>query len=177
MARRALVARPGVLADGALLPHDLDAIDASRLLEALAAGEPLDGDALQELCAGGPPAVVETSLGGDAGGRACSVATAVRTGELLGRELDAAAYEVVALHCVEEDAAGRSLQRRQLLQALRRAAGLSRRGVSHIEALARSAKDLEREFEETAVPDRGSLEYRLFLCRCAACWLQRVCRA
>ena len=49
MAARALLGRPGVLAEGALLPQDLSALDTERLLEALAAGEPLDSEQLKAM--------------------------------------------------------------------------------------------------------------------------------
>lgn len=164
---RALLARPGVLVKGTVLPQDLDGINTERLLEVLAAGGPLDSELVQELCVG--PQAANTELGDDEG-RLSSVAAAVQTGKLPGHELDLVAYEVAALHFVEEDATEVSEQRHQLLQALRQAAGLSRREVSHIQALVRSARELEREFEEGEIPDRSSLEYRLFLCRCAACF-------
>ena len=95
-----------------------------------------------------------------------SVAAAVLAGELPDHELDVAAYEIAVLHSVAEDE--HSAHRQYLLQSLRRALGLSRRDVSQIEALARSAKELELDFERRDVPDSSSLEYRLFLCRCAA---------
>ena len=128
---------------------------------------------LAELCDGGeargaavPAAVPVASSARDVGVH--SVAAAVLAGELPDHQLDVAAYEIAVLHSVADDAAKPSAHRQYLLQSLRRAVGLSRRDVSQIEALARSAKELELDFERRDVPDSSSLEYRLFLCRCAA---------
>lgn len=175
---RFIVSRPGALAEGVALPGSLDSLDTGRLLEALASGEPLEADALDALLDGPPSAAAAAvPVGGAAGGGEPgveSVAAAVEAGGLPGHDLDAAAYEAAVLHYGAADAEQHPAERQYLCQSIRHAAGLSRREVAHSEALARGAAQLERDFDDDDVPARGSLEYRLFLCRCAAALL--ACR-
>eukprot|EP01044_Picomonas_judraskeda_P022857 COSAG03_NODE_5830_length_1166_cov_2.601687_1_plen_194_part_01 len=135
---RHLLSAPGVLAEGVPpLPSVLEALDAVKLVTRLSEGAgPLGAAELEELCV--------RSRGVE------SVAAVVRAGELPGHELDLSAYELSVLHCVSVEAPETETQRERdrelsahrqyVLQSLRRAAGISRREVSHIEVLVRSAQ-------------------------------------
>lgn len=189
---RYLLSRPGVLAEGMELPGDVDALDGARLVERLEQIDQLGPLQLEDLewmrvgaddlgrmagvdrtCEwGAVRSVLEaTSLRKETGVQ--SVAAAVEARELPGHELDLVAYETAVLHGMSVGAPSHLYGSTQptaqsgysMLQSLRCAAGISRREASHIEALIRSAKELEREFDQDDVPDGGSLEYRLFLCR------------
>eukprot|EP01043_Picozoa_sp_COSAG02_P068726 COSAG02_NODE_11516_length_1707_cov_0.995649_1_plen_411_part_10 len=155
-ADRYVLEHSGALADGEGL-EGLEGLDGIGLVARLeSGGRPLDRGELDGLCRSHAN---RNSVGVE------SVADSVAAGELPGHELDLAAYEVAVLHWVSTDATDLLAHRQHVLQSLCRAAGITRREASHIEGLAQSAKELEQDFEEGGVPNRSSLEYRLFLCR------------